>query len=139
MNGVPGAWRLREGAVNGGDAEKRTGPGGPASDEALSARLRALGSQLDRQEAARKPERTSGPNAPSGVSPLGQAMRLSSEFIGGAVVGGAIGWGIDQLAGTKPWGLTVFLLLGFAAGIYNVMRTSGFIAKPVRKNGQDEA
>ena len=40
-------------------------------------------------------------------------MKLSSEFIAGVAVGAGLGWGIDRLAGTSPWGLIVFLLLGF--------------------------
>ena len=70
---------------------------------------------------------------PDGSS-LGQAFRLSSEFIAGIVGGGAIGWVIDRFLGTSPWGLIVFFLLGFAAGILNVLRASGFVkTKTVRK------
>ena len=45
------------------------------------------------------------------------------------VVGAALGWGFDALLGTSPWGLIVFLLMGFAAGILSLMRTAGLIAK----------
>lgn len=41
------------------------------------------------------------------------------------VVGGGLGWAIDKGLGTSPWGLIVFLLLGFAAGVYNVIRSAG--------------
>lgn len=58
----------------------------------------------------------------------GQALKLSSEFIAGIVVGVGIGWMIDRLAGTSPWGLIVFLLLGFCAGVLNVLRSAGLIA-----------
>ena len=34
----------------------------------------------------------------------------------------ALGWGLDRLAGTSPWGLIGFLLLGFCAGVLNVVR-----------------
>ena len=60
---------------------------------------------------------------------IGMALRLSADFVAGIVVGGAIGWGFDALLGTSPWGLIVFFLLGFAAGILSVMRTAGMIAK----------
>jgi ATP synthase protein I len=50
------------------------------------------------------------------------AFRLASEFFAGIVVGGMIGWLIDRFAGTSPWGLIVFLLVGFAAGVLNVVR-----------------
>ncbi len=60
---------------------------------------------------------------------FGYAMRLSSEFIAAIVVGAAIGWVIDRVFGTLPWGLVVFLLLGFCAGILNVLRAAGLLAE----------
>ena len=56
-------------------------------------------------------------------------FRLSSELVAGVVVGAAIGWGFDRLLSTSPFGLIVFLLLGFVAGVLNVMRTAGVMAK----------
>lgn len=56
---------------------------------------------------------------------FGQALKLSSECIAGVVVGGGLGWIIDRWLGTSPWGLIVFLLLGFGAGVLNVMRSAG--------------
>jgi ATP synthase protein I len=55
---------------------------------------------------------------------MGQALKLSVELVGGVVVGGLIGWALDQLFGTKPILLLVFLVLGAASGIMNVMRTA---------------
>ena len=55
-------------------------------------------------------------------------MKLSSEFIAGVVVGALIGYLFDRLLGTSPFGLIVFLLLGFAAGILNVLRETGQVA-----------
>lgn len=52
-------------------------------------------------------------------------FRLSSELIAGVVVGAAIGWGFDRLLSTSPFGFIVFLLLGFVAGVVNVVRTAG--------------
>ena len=59
----------------------------------------------------------------------GQALKLSSEFIAGVVVGAGLGWIIDRWLGTSPWGLIVFLLLGFGAGVLNVMRSAGVVAE----------
>ena len=36
----------------------------------------------------------------------------------------AIGWGIDYLTGWAPWAMLVGLVLGFAAGINNAVRTA---------------
>jgi ATP synthase protein I len=60
---------------------------------------------------------------------VGNALRLSSEFIAGIVVGAALGWIIDYYAGTSPFGLIVFLLLGFAAGVLNALRSAGLVAQ----------
>jgi ATP synthase protein I len=55
---------------------------------------------------------------------LGQALRLATELVVGVGVGGVIGWGLDRGLGTAPFLLVVFLILGAAAGILNVMRTA---------------
>ena len=52
-------------------------------------------------------------------------FRLSSELIAGVVVGAGIGWGLDRLLSISPWGLIVFVLLGFTAGVVNVVRSEG--------------
>jgi ATP synthase protein I len=43
------------------------------------------------------------------------------------VVGVLIGWALDYWLGISPWGMIVFLLLGFAAGVLNVMRSAGVL------------
>jgi ATP synthase protein I len=74
------------------------------------------------------------------ASGMAQALRLSSEFIAGILVGAGIGWLIDRFAGTSPWGLIVFLLLGFAAGVLNVLRSAGLVADTgsLTSRGDDE-
>jgi ATP synthase protein I len=64
----------------------------------------------------------------------GNAFRLSSEFIAAILVGTAIGYAIDVVTGSTPWAMIVFLLLGFAAGVLNVLRTAGELADPHEKN-----
>ncbi len=60
-----------------------------------------------------------------GLPPWRVGFRLSSELVAGVVVGAAIGWGFDRLLSTSPFGLIVFLLLGFVAGVVNVVRSAG--------------
>lgn len=59
-----------------------------------------------------------------------QALKISSEFISAIVVGGLIGYLLDLLLPTKPWGLIVFVLLGFIAGVLNVLRVTGKVSSP---------
>lgn len=102
----------------------------PSSDEAaLSARLGSLDHRLSKIRDSRKIG-TDEPGAESGngaarASAMARGFRLSSELIAGVVVGAVIGWGLDRLLSTSPWGLIVFFLLGFAAGVINVMRSAG--------------
>jgi ATP synthase protein I len=101
-----------------------------SSDEAaLSARLGSLDHRLSKIRDSRKIG-TDEPGAESGngaarASAMARGFRLSSELIAGVVVGAVIGWGLDRLLSTSPWGLIVFFLLGFAAGVINVMRSAG--------------
>ena len=55
---------------------------------------------------------------------MGRAFRLAAEFVAAILVGLGLGWGIDQLFGTAPWGMVILLLLGFAAGVLNVTRAA---------------
>ncbi len=55
-------------------------------------------------------------------SVLSLAFRVLSEFVAAVIVGALIGWGIDHLAGTSPAFIIVFLLMGAAAGFWNVYR-----------------
>ncbi|ETA71859.1 MULTISPECIES: AtpZ/AtpI family protein [Mesorhizobium] len=96
-------------------------------DDDLERRRRELEASL----ATRLPNRLKGKDGAKAGSAAGygQAVKLSSEFIAGVVVGAGIGWIIDRMAGTSPWGLIVFLLLGFGAGVLNVMRSAGVVAE----------
>ena len=108
-----------------------TGPGpereGGIRDDELERRRRELEASL----AARSTGGAKGDgNAKtSTLAGYGQALKLSSEFIAGIVVGVGLGWFLDRVAGTSPWGLIVGLLLGFGAGVLNVLRTAGVVAE----------
>ncbi|NOZ32203.1 MAG: hypothetical protein GXP01_03825 [Alphaproteobacteria bacterium] len=58
------------------------------------------------------------------MSGVGRAYRLATEFIAAIIVGAFLGWGIDSLLGTMPFGLITLLLIGFAAGVVNVVRAA---------------
>lgn len=92
----------------------------------LDQRLNRLEAELVKKGMFKKP--ASEEERSETASSVAQAMKLSSEFIAGIVVGAVLGWFIDRVAGTSPWGLIVFLLLGFAAGVLNVLRSVGYVA-----------
>ena len=53
---------------------------------------------------------------------MGRGVRIGTEFIAAILVGAVIGYLIDLGLGTRPWGLLIMFLVGFAAGIHNVTR-----------------
>jgi ATP synthase protein I len=96
----------------------------PENEADLSARLQRLGDRLvqtsrpsDHSEATRQ-----GASDPSA---LARGFRLSTELVAGVLVGALIGWLLDRWLGITPWGMIVFLLIGFAAGVLNVIRAAG--------------
>lgn len=110
------------------DDAREDGDGGNAhTDEAaLSARLKRLSERLARDQAGR-PSGGAGEDRAATASGYARGFRLSSELVAGVLVGGGIGWLLDRWLGIAPWGLIVFLLLGFAAGVLNVMRSAGVV------------
>lgn len=99
-----------------------------SQDAVLSARLQQLGRTLTDLRKARelvRHARQEGEDNASRASAMARGFRLSSELVAGVVVGFVIGWGIDRWLSTTPWGMIVFVLLGFVAGVLNVMRSAG--------------
>jgi ATP synthase protein I len=107
---------------NGGDGD----PGG-SDDATLQARLRSLDARLGHAAASRPEAKEPAPRSTSNSNAIGQAMRLSAEFVSGVIAGGIVGWLVDRLFGSTPWGLIVCLILGFCAGMLNLMRASGVV------------
>jgi ATP synthase protein I len=99
-----------------------------AEEAALSARLHRLGERLAQHETGPKVEAGAGPR--SDPSALARGSRLSTELVAGVLVGAFIGWVLDRWLGISPWGMIVFLLPGFAAGVVNVMRAAGISQGP---------
>jgi ATP synthase protein I len=115
---------------DGPDETGKTGPGEQGRPDIRDDDLERRRQKLEASLATRRPDRREeGKGArSSSTAGYGQALKLSSEFIAGIAVGAGLGWAIDRMAGTSPWGLIVFLLLGFGAGILNVLRSAGVVA-----------
>jgi ATP synthase protein I len=109
-------------AAQDGDSDKAGG----ASDAELARRLDRLSRDLEQEKRERAEEERP---LKSDSADYALAFRLASEFVAGVIVGAALGWGLDYLAGTSPWGLIGFLLLGFCAGVVNVVRASSNMSR----------
>jgi ATP synthase protein I len=124
---------MADGANDGG-----TGSGDKSSSDeaALSARLGSLDHRLSAIRDSRKiGTGQSGDGSGDGAakaSAMALGFRLSSELIAGVIVGGLLGWGFDRLLSTSPFGLIVFVLLGFVAGVVNVVRSAGTVNRTGR-------
>jgi ATP synthase protein I len=108
------------------DREDRKDPS--AEEAALSARLRRLDEQLGQTRTSR-PDQTD-PEQTVDRTAMARGFRLSTELVGGVLLGAGLGWLLDRWLGISPWGLIVFLLLGFAGGVLNVMRAAGVAPAP---------
>lgn len=88
----------------------------------LTADLKArIARAKDSHEASESVRTQSGQGRMSGMN---RGMRLASEFLAAILVGAVMGYLLDQGLGTTPWLMLVMLLIGFAAGVLNVVRAT---------------
>jgi ATP synthase protein I len=109
------------------DKDNRTEKSSEEAD--LSARLQSLGERLAHHKGP-SPQAETPAGSKSDPSAIARGFRLSTELVAGVLVGAFIGWALDKWLGISPWGMIVFLLLGFAAGVINVMRAAGVSSGP---------
>lgn len=128
--------------------EKEPGRGeiSPADREAFRKRAADLGARLDKvrgvSEVKSKAASASTPDDGSRGAAFGQATKISVELVVGIAVGGFIGKVLDGQFGTAPWGLIVFLMLGFAAALSNIVRMARQLqaeAEPLQKAAKPAA
>jgi len=112
-----------------GDDARESGNRGipPPEEAALRARLKRLGERLGHVHSDRPSDSRTDQRPTADPSAIARGFRLSTELVAGVLLGAGIGWLIDKALGISPWGLIVFLLLGFAAGVLNVMRAAGVV------------
>ncbi|MBB3592313.1 ATP synthase protein I [Rhizobium sp. BK529] len=100
-------------------------------EESLEQRRRQLEAELASKRVDDRKEEAREANAEQSRKGYAQAMKLSSEFISAIIVGAVLGYLLDRFVGTAPWGLIVLLLLGFCAGVLNVLRAAGRVSQPL--------
>src|SRR5690606_16467400 len=109
------------------DEGERAGRDGNAGRRTVEDEFSRRRAELEQALAGVRKADAEAPGQTGSVAGFATSLRLSSEFIAAILVGAAIGWLIDSVAGTLPWGMIVFLLLGFCAGILNVLRSAGML------------
>ena len=97
-------------------SQRAAGRGPLTSD--LAARIKRA------QETRRVAEEPSGGAASGNMTGLARGLRLGSEFAAAILVGFGMGYLLDQWLQTSPWLMLIMGLLGFVAGVLNVVRTA---------------
>jgi ATP synthase protein I len=96
-------------------------PADATPDTGGAERLEAIEARIGALRAARRPKRGA---AGEKVSAAALAWRMTTELVVGILLGFAIGWWIDGMAGTKPLFLLIFGTFGFAAGVRTMLRSA---------------
>lgn len=110
---------------SGNGSDPRRGEISPEDREALKRRAEAIGKHLGEVQNRKSPSPSmSDAEQKARGAAMGQAFKISVELVAGVAVGGFMGWVIDRQLGTKPWLFIVFLVLGFAAGMLNTIRSA---------------
>ena len=99
-------------------------PGRGQSDRETEAIKRRSHDLEDKVRDARARHEPASSQARDRGSAMGEALKLATEMIAGVAVGGFVGWAFDRWLGTAPILMVVFLILGAAAGILNVIRNA---------------
>ncbi len=102
------------------------GPGqrqmSPEEKAAFEGRISDLGQRLDKVKAQRATDADADLDAEMRGRGMAYGLRMAAELVAAVVVGGAIGYGLDRWLGSTPWLFLLFFVLGFAAGVLNVVR-----------------
>lgn len=111
----------------------------PEDREAFRKRASDLGARLDKVRGVARAREPSRPDVRVRGAAMGQAMKIAVELVVGIAVGGFIGKVLDDQFGTAPWLMIVFLMLGFAAGLLNIVRTARRLqaeAEPLQRSAK---
>ena len=84
--------------------------------------LRKFEQRLDQARRATERPVPRGTASDRSGNALAVGLRIGLELVVAVFVGAALGWAFDKWLGTGPWGLIIFLFLGFGAGVANIFR-----------------
>ena len=114
------------------DEDQRRADADRRENAALRSRLDKLSADLSAGKELGSASGANGPNLSAGsfASAMNLGFRVLTEFVAAAVVGALLGWQLDKWFGTSPLFLLVLVLLGTAAGFWNVYRIAVKPADP---------
>jgi ATP synthase protein I len=86
-------------------------------------RASELGTRIDSVQAEKLAEIEEQQDRANRSRGMAYGLRMSTELVAAILVGGFMGYMLDTWLGILPWLSLVFLMLGFTAGILNILRT----------------
>ncbi|HET6389719.1 AtpZ/AtpI family protein [Hyphomicrobium sp.] len=94
--------------------------------EAIRKRSAEIGQKLDALHSKKAERARAGRSSAGGPqqSAYGAAFKFAAELLVGVIVGGGLGWALDRQFGTAPWLMVLWVIIGFAAGLLNVVRAA---------------
>lgn len=107
-------------------------------DDGLEERRKRLSAELAGRKAEDEVEAKREAQSDESRKGMALGLKISSEFISAIAVGAILGYLLGLVwPASKPWGLIVFFLLGFCAGVLNVLRAVGMVAPPPDLGGKN--
>lgn len=114
----------------------------PEERKSFEDRLSKLDAKLDDVQSRRQTATETQEDKAMRARGMAMGLRMSTELVAAIAVGGLLGYGLDTWLGTSPWLFLVFFMLGFAAGMVNVVRAFNRMQADIAKQtggdiGQD--
>ena len=107
----------------------------PPTGESREEALRRLADSASSLEARQQ----SAAHHAAGERAAGQAWRILADLFGGVFVGLAIGFVVDRVFGTGPWGLIGGVLLGFAVSVWMAWLTAQRLMAQAKLEGEPKS
>ena len=89
---------------------------------AEDARIDALDERL--KAASEREKERNQPSVQGADANYRSGNRVLADLLGGILGGSVIGWAVDAIFGTLPWGLLVGLFLGIGVAFRNIIRAA---------------
>ncbi len=122
FEGDPAMSEANKGDGQSGTRREPGGNLGPEDRAAFERRIAGLDKRLGDVRSRDAAEARAGRDRRTSSRGMAYGLRMASELVAAVLVGGLIGYVLDQWLGTTPWLFLPLVILGFAAGVRNVLR-----------------